>query len=223
MKHYLLLLVVLILSGCQTTGSAPADTSAQFKEHAKDNAPLGIVKFDTWTAGKIAEFKGTGAAFGLLGALVESAADKSSESFALNLQNATLKLVTDKMKSKNSNFINVDIIEKYGIARLTRDIKSNRMWGWSSIDKADLGAFFEHNKDAQYAIHIQTKAFEVFGTMTVKTWFLVYDKDLQLAYKFKDKQKADYDKKFDDKQVFEQIMSMQSKIVDGFFKSLDLQ
>lgn len=221
MKFKLLIVAtVLLITGCKTTPVYESKKlSSSFTSGMEENNGVGVIRFDSWVTDELNDSKGIGGAFGLIGALVEHAADDSSEAFAINLQNESMKIIQQKLSKMNPNYINVDLMNKYSVSELTKRFKSNRMWGMGSVKSEEVKEFFTVNPNADFAIHIRSQAAELSKTLWTETSWIIYDKNLQKVGVINTRSTEKLTVKgLTNKQKFEKVIELQKKNVDEFLK-----
>jgi hypothetical protein len=218
---FIVLVVTLVLGGCAATPSYNINIfDQQFSEYVKSTPSIAVAKFDAFTPSSAID---AGALFGAIGLLVASAAISGDvEVFGINLQNETMKKLQEELSKVNVKYKFIDLMEGTNVEEVSKRFKSNRLWGFSSLKKDEIKAFFQKNPNVDFGVHITTSVSEPFSKLVVDTKWNIYGKNGSFVAKVNTKSVGDISKeKLSDKAYFDEVKKLQYKNIDEFIGLID--
>ncbi len=212
--------VMLLLSGCAATTQYRVEKiEPQFAKSVKHAASLTVAQFDAITESEAIE---RGLSFGLIGVLVANAATASDiETLGIKLQNETLKMLAEETNKANINYKANDALNRTPSEELSKRFKSNRLWGFSDLNDAEVKAFFEKNSDVDFIIHITSYVFTQYSKLVVATKWIIYDKDGSIVARIETKSLTELsEQKMSEEAYLNEMSTLQRKNIKEFLNML---
>jgi len=217
----LLLLATLVLHGCAITPSYKIESiDKQFSQNVKTSNPsVAVAQFDAYTPSDAVQ---AGTAFGALGVLVADAATSHViETMGIGLQNVTMQQLEKALANGKFQYKSRNLMAGTTAEELSQRFKSNRLWGFSDLDKEQVSAFFQKNPEVEFCIHITSLVFDHSGKLSVKTKWNIYKKDGTSAAKIETNSVKEMTSSLSDDAYFDEIKKLQFRNIREFIKLMD--
>ena len=179
---------------------------------------MAVVKFDANTP---SETINAGMAFGVLGVLIADAATASDiEIFGIALQNETMKILEDEITKANINYKSIDLMQGTTVEEVSKCFKSNRLWGFSSLNDEEIKDYINKNSTVDFIIHITSFVHKYYSNSIVDTKWMLYNKNRLLVAKIRTRSVDKLSKDLTGEAYFNEIIKLQNKNVKEFIKML---
>ena len=214
----MIIVVSSVMAGCAISPVYKANVIDQTFPAKINNTPsIGVAQFDAITPSKAMEI---GMAFGLIGVFVADAVTSGdTEVVGIALQNETMTMLKEELPKLKINYKSIDLMESTNVNEISKRIKSNRLWGFSSLKEEAVKQIFFKNPDLDFAIHITSFAHEYNNQLFIDTRWTIYDRNGISVAKITTKSVDDLPKiSLSNEAYFDKLKDLQKRNILEFVK-----